>query len=72
MTGFRRVFFELGKDKLDAVVEEIRSKGYDVTGVVYGSNSWAYTRLGQITDKTASELEELLGKEDVTIDVSLQ
>ena len=35
--------------------------------VFYGSNSWAYTRLGHITDKDASELTELLGNGDVTI-----
>lgn len=35
--------------------------------VFYGSNSWAYTRLGHITDKSKQELEELLGNGDVTI-----
>lgn len=35
--------------------------------VSYGSNSWAYTRLGQIVDKTPDELRELLGNGDVTI-----
>ena len=39
--------------------------------VFYGSNSWAYTRLGRITDKTASEMKELLGRADVTIKVSV-
>ena len=29
--------------------------------VFYGSNSWAYTRLGRITDKTEQELAEMLG-----------
>ena len=33
----------------------------------YGSNSWAYTRLGRITDKSASELTQLLGNGNVTI-----
>ncbi|MBQ6476182.1 MAG: hypothetical protein IJJ34_08265 [Clostridia bacterium] len=27
----------------------------------YGSNTWAYTRLGRITDRTDNELTELLG-----------
>ena len=40
--------------------------------VFYGSNSWAYTRLGKITDKSAEELEELLGSGDVTITLELQ
>ena len=35
--------------------------------VFYGSNSWPYTRLGKITDKTAQELAEILGSENVTI-----
>ena len=37
--------------------------------VFYGSNSWAYTRLGHITDKSAQEMAELLGKGDVTITI---
>ena len=40
--------------------------------VFYGSNSWAYTRLGKITDKTASEMKELLGSGDVTLTLSLE
>lgn len=40
--------------------------------VFYGSNSWAYTRLGRITDKPAEELEELLGGGDVTVTLELQ
>ena len=32
--GAKVVMTARGKDKLDAAVEEIRSKGYDVTGVV--------------------------------------
>ena len=35
--------------------------------VFYGSNSWAYTRLGRITDKTAAELARLLGRGNVTL-----
>ena len=40
--------------------------------VFYGSNKWAYTRLGHITDKTQSELSELLGGENVTITISME
>ena len=40
--------------------------------VFYGSNSWAYTRLGRITDKTAKELAELLGNGNVTLTLSAQ
>ena len=39
--------------------------------IFYGSNSWAYTRLGKITDKTVAELEELLGAGDVTVTISM-
>lgn len=35
--------------------------------VFYGSNSWAYTRLGRITDKTEQELAEMLGNGDVVL-----
>ena len=35
--------------------------------IFYGSNSWAYTRLGRITDKTSEELAELLSGESVSI-----
>ena len=38
--------------------------------VFYGSNSWPYTRLGKITDKTAQELAEILGSENVTITIT--
>lgn len=40
--------------------------------VFYGSNSWAYTRLGRITDKSNEELAELLGSGDVTITLELK
>jgi len=39
--------------------------------VFYGSNSWAYTRLGHVTDKTATEMAELLGNGNLTIEISL-
>ena len=35
--------------------------------VFYGPNSWAYTRLGKITDKMDQELAELLGVDETTI-----
>lgn len=38
--------------------------------VFYGSNSWAYTRLGHIRDKSPQEMAELLGNGDVTITIS--
>lgn len=37
--------------------------------VFYDSNSWTYTRLGRITDKTSSEMADLLGKKNTTITI---
>lgn len=39
--------------------------------IFYGSNSWAYTRLGRVTDKTDEEMAELLSGGDVTITVGM-
>ena len=36
----------------------------------YGSNTWAYTRLGKITGKTQAELTGLLSNGDVTVTIS--
>lgn len=36
----------------------------------YGSNSWAYTRLGKAIDMSADEMAELLGNGDVMITLS--
>ena len=38
--------------------------------VFYGSNSWAYTKIGHIDGMTEKELEEILGSSDVTITIS--
>ena len=40
--------------------------------IFYGSHSWEYTRLGRITDKSADELTELLGGDDITLTLSYQ
>ena len=40
--------------------------------VFYGSNSWAYTKLGRMTDLLAEELEDLLGNHDITITLEMQ
>ena len=39
--------------------------------IFYRSNSWAYTRLGKISDMTQDQLRELLGAESVTVKLSL-
>ena len=40
--------------------------------VFYGSNSWAYTRLGHITDQPPEQMKALLGNGDVTITLSMK
>ena len=40
--------------------------------VFYGSNSWAYTRLGHITDRDTSGMAALLGNGNVTITISME
>ncbi|MBQ9871727.1 MAG: aldo/keto reductase [Eubacterium sp.] len=39
--------------------------------IFYGSNSWAYTRLGRITGLDEKELEDTFGNGDVTIGLSV-
>ena len=38
--------------------------------VFYGSNSWAYTRLGHITSHTAKGMADLLGNGNVSITIT--
>ncbi len=73
--GFEQVG-RIGQD-IPAKDEQITTEAGDIVlysgnqfVVFYGSNSWAYTRLGHITDQTAEELEELLGNGGVTITIS--
>ena len=40
--------------------------------VFYGSNSWSYTRLGHIENKSADELKDLLGSNNVKITLSAE
>ncbi len=40
--------------------------------VFYGSNSWAYTRLGHITDQDADGMRALLGNGDVTVTLTVK
>ncbi len=37
--------------------------------IFFGSNTWAYTKLGRITGKTQAELADLLGRSDATITI---
>ena len=38
--------------------------------IFYGSNSWAYTRLGKVADQSPAEMKTLLGSGDVTVTLS--
>ena len=40
--------------------------------VFYGSNSWSYTRLGKISNKSVSEMASLLGNGNVTIKITYE
>ncbi len=40
--------------------------------VFYGSNSWAYTRLGHITDQDADGMRTLLSNGDVTVTLTME
>lgn len=42
----------------------------DTIVIFYGSNSWAYTRIGRIED--SANLEELMGSGDVEITLALE
>ena len=37
--------------------------------IFYGNNSWSYTRLGKIKNKSNEELKELLGNEDIIVNL---
>ena len=75
--GFEQVG-QIGQD-LPANDEQITTEAGDIVlysgdqmVVFYGSNSWDYTKLGHITDKTAEELEELLGNGDAVITINMK
>lgn len=39
--------------------------------IFYGTNSWSYTRLGRIDDEYLSELQEFLGKGNISLTITL-
>lgn len=45
-------------------------QGNQIT-IFYGSNSWSYTKLGEITNKTESELKDILGTSNATLILSI-
>ena len=60
---------QLPRDDVQTTAEagDIMLYAGDQMVVFYGSNSWAYTRLGRITDKSQAQLSELLSGGDVTV-----
>ncbi len=60
---------QLPRDDVQTTTEagDIMLYAGDQMVVFYGSNSWAYTRLGHITDKSQAQLSELLSGGDVTV-----
>ena len=40
--------------------------------IFFGSNSWSYTKLGRISNKSQEELNDLLGNKDVQIRLTLK
>ena len=70
--GFEQVG-PLGKSLPHADVQTTTASGdivlYSGNQIVvfYGSNSWAYTRLGHVSDRSASDMAALLGDGDVTL-----
>ena len=45
-------------------------QGNQIT-LFYGHNSWSYTKIGHINNKSAEELKDILGNGDVTLILSL-
>ena len=44
----------------------------DQMTIFYNSNSWSYTKLGHIENKTQEELKALFGEGDITVTLSLK
>ena len=75
--GFEQVGYigtELPRNDTQAVTQsgDIVLYSGDQIVVFYGSNSWAYTQLGHIIDKTDEEMAQLLSNGDVVITLSLE
>ena len=60
---------QLPRDDVQTTAEagDIMLYAGDQMVVFYGSNTWDYTRLGRITDKSQAQLSDLLSGGDVTV-----
>ena len=73
MNQIRMVSSQLISNSIVSNDEQITTEAGDIVlyagdriVIFYGSNSWAYTKLGHI-DQAQEEMEKLLGQEDVEI-----
>lgn len=64
----------LPSDDVDTTTEpgDIVLYSSNTVVVFFGSNSWAYTRLGHIEGKTDDELRDMLGGSNVEIEIALR
>ena len=64
----------LPSDDVDTTTEPGDIVLYSSNSVVvfFGSNSWAYTRLGHIEGKSKDDLEDMLGGSNVEIEIALR
>ena len=64
----------LPSDDVDTTTEPGDIVLYSSNSVVvfFGTNSWAYTRLGHIEGKTDDELRDMLGGSNVEIEIALR
>lgn len=57
-------------EQITAQAGDIMIYSGDQIVVFYGTNSWAYTRLGRIVGRSVDEMAELLGNGDVELTIS--
>jgi len=59
-------------EQIETEAGDIMLYSSDQIVVFYGTNSWSYTPLGRITDKSDQELEELLKGDNVKIKLEME
>jgi hypothetical protein len=58
--------------QIETVAGDIMLYAGDQIVIFYGANTWDYTPLGKITDKSEQELEELLKGDGVKIKLEMK
>ena len=61
-----------GDEQMTTSAGDIVLYSGDQLVIFYGSNSWAYTKLGHITDQDSEGMTQLLGSGDVTVTISMK